>query len=259
MLGLPFVAVDAAHRVAGEDRADRARGRPAATSSTTRRPSTPKRPRLAASTAATTSTSSPTPSGPPTGGATTTSPSRSSTRWPSSGSRSRVGSSSAPAPAGRARRSVATCATAATPPGLAVVDPENSAFFPGWHDRDTRVRTDTGSRIEGIGRPRCEPSFIAGVVDRMIQVPDAASIAVARAVEPILGRRVGASTGTNLWGALQLACEMRRRGRARQHRHPALRRRRALPPDLLLRRLGAGPGPRPRAAPRYVPGCPGYR
>ena len=98
--------------------------------------------------------------------------------------------------------------------GLAVVDPENSAFFPGWHDDDALVTTDVGSRIEGIGRPRYEPSFIAGVVDRMIRVPDAASIAVARAVEPIMGRRVGASTGTNLWGALKLACEMRAAGEA---------------------------------------------
>ena len=92
---------------------------------------------------------------------------------------------------------------------LAVVDPENSAFFPGWHDDDIRVTTGCGSRIEGIGRPRVEPSFIPGVVDRMIRVPDAASIAAARAVEPMIGRRVGASTGTNLWGALRIACEMR--------------------------------------------------
>ncbi len=73
----------------------------------------------------------------------------------------------------------------------------------------TDQATGGGSRIEGIGRPRVEPSFVRGVVDRMIRVPDAASIAAARAVEPILGRRVGASTGTNLWGAVQLACEMR--------------------------------------------------
>ena len=34
-----------------------------------------------------------------------------------------------------------------------------------------------GSRIEGIGRPRVEPSFLPSVVDCMIAVPDAASIA----------------------------------------------------------------------------------
>ena len=91
---------------------------------------------------------------------------------------------------------------------LAVVDPENSAFFAGWRDADPTAITTAGSRIEGIGRPRVEPSFVAGVVDRMIAVPDAASIAAARAASDALGRRVGASTGTNLWGALLLAQEM---------------------------------------------------
>jgi cysteine synthase A len=91
---------------------------------------------------------------------------------------------------------------------LAVVDPENSAFFPSWRDRDDAMTTDCPSRIEGIGRPRVEPSFLPGVVDRMIAVPDAASIAAARAAEPVLGRRVGASTGTNLWGALTIAEQM---------------------------------------------------
>ena len=97
---------------------------------------------------------------------------------------------------------------------LAVVDPENSAFFTGWHTADTTVTTGCGSRIEGIGRPRVEPSFVPGVVERMITVTDAASIATARALEPVLGRRVGASTGTNVWGALTLADEMRDRGEA---------------------------------------------
>jgi cysteine synthase A len=95
---------------------------------------------------------------------------------------------------------------------LAVVDPENSAFFPGWRDDDDTVTTGAGSRIEGIGRPRVEPSFVPGVVDRMISVPDAASVAAARALEPLLGRRVGASTGTNLWGALRIASELHAEG-----------------------------------------------
>ena len=43
----------------------------------------------------------------------------------------------------------------------------------------------------------------------MIKVPDAASIAVIRHVETVLGRRVGGSTGTNLWGAFQIIAEMR--------------------------------------------------
>jgi cysteine synthase len=90
---------------------------------------------------------------------------------------------------------------------LAVVDPENSAFFRGWRDDDAHAKGQP-SRIEGIGRSRVEPSFVPGVVDRMIAVPDAASIATARSVEAVLGRRIGPSTGTNLWGALRVAREM---------------------------------------------------
>ena len=62
---------------------------------------------------------------------------------------------------------------------LCVVDPENSAFYDGWRNRDAAV-TAAGSKIEGIGRPRVEPSFVPSLVDRMIMVPDAASIAAMR-------------------------------------------------------------------------------
>jgi cysteine synthase A len=95
---------------------------------------------------------------------------------------------------------------------LCVVDVENSAFLPGWHANDDRVVTGIGSRIEGIGRPRVEPSFVGDVVDRMIAVPDAASIAAMRLLAVPLGKRVGASTGTNFVGALQLACQLRQAG-----------------------------------------------
>jgi cysteine synthase A len=98
------------------------------------------------------------------------------------------------------------------PTRLAVVDPENSAFATGWREDDPSFRTDQGSRIEGIGRPRVEPSFLPGVVDRMMEVPDAGSIAAMRYAGEVLGRRVGPSTGTNLWGALRLAGEVRREG-----------------------------------------------
>lgn len=92
---------------------------------------------------------------------------------------------------------------------LAVVDPEHSVFFDSWCDGDASLTGTRGSRIEGIGRPRVEPSFISAVIDRMIKVPDAASVATIRHVEDVLGRRVGGSTGTNLWGAFQLVAEMR--------------------------------------------------
>ncbi|PYE20118.1 cysteine synthase A [Williamsia limnetica] len=97
---------------------------------------------------------------------------------------------------------------------LCVVDPENSAFFPAYRDGDPDAGSDVGSRIEGIGRPRVEPSFISQVIDRMMSVPDDASIATARRASETLGRRVGGSTGTNLWGALRLIAEMRAQRRA---------------------------------------------
>jgi cysteine synthase len=100
------------------------------------------------------------------------------------------------------------------PTQLCVVDPENSAFFPSYAHGDPQLVTGRSSRIEGIGRPRVEPSFLPGVVDRMITVPDAASVAAARHVSRVLGRRVGPSTGTNLWGAFDLIAEMVAEGRS---------------------------------------------
>ena len=91
---------------------------------------------------------------------------------------------------------------------LCVVDPENSAFFPAYAQRNPDVVTGMSSRIEGIGRPRVEPSFLPDVVDRMVVVPDSASVAAARHASAVLGRRVGPSTGTNLWGAFSLLAEM---------------------------------------------------
>ncbi|MDN5599863.1 MAG: PLP-dependent cysteine synthase family protein [Brachybacterium sp.] len=98
------------------------------------------------------------------------------------------------------------------PTALCVADVEDSAFFEGWVQQDPTVTTAQGSRIEGIGRMQVEPSFVPGVVDRMIRVPDAASVAAARYLSEHLGRRVGASTGTNLVAAARLITQMRERG-----------------------------------------------
>lgn len=97
------------------------------------------------------------------------------------------------------------------PTRLLVADPDGSAFYQGWLENRTDV-VAPGSRIEGIGRPRIEPSFVPGVVDDMVQVPDAASIASMRWLSDRLGRRVGASTGTNVWAALGVIRGMRARG-----------------------------------------------
>jgi cysteine synthase A len=67
---------------------------------------------------------------------------------------------------------------------------------------------DCGSRIEGIGRPRVEPSFMADVLDAACQVPDALSLAAMHYLARRLNRRVGASSGTNLIGALLVARRM---------------------------------------------------
>jgi len=91
---------------------------------------------------------------------------------------------------------------------ILVADPENSAFLDGWEQDTSDAVTTAPSRIEGIGRMRIEPSFVGGVVDDMIRVPDAASIAAARSVSQILGRPVGGSTGTNVWASLQVAQRM---------------------------------------------------
>lgn len=96
---------------------------------------------------------------------------------------------------------------------LCVVDPENSAFFPAYAEQRCDVVMSASSRIEGIGRPRVEPSFLPRVVDRMVSVPDGASIAAARHVSAVLKRRVGPSTGTNVWGAFGLLAEMVAQGR----------------------------------------------
>jgi cysteine synthase A len=93
------------------------------------------------------------------------------------------------------------------PTRLCVVDPEDSMFYSHWTG-DASAFTGRPSRIEGIGRQRVEPSFLPDVIDRMLQVPDAASIATMRLVRARTGRSVGGSTGTNVWGAFVLAAEM---------------------------------------------------
>lgn len=96
---------------------------------------------------------------------------------------------------------------------LTVVDPDNSVFYDAYQSRDRSLTADTSSRIEGIGRPRVEHSFQPDVIDHMIRVPDAASIATMLWLEKLIGRKAGPSTGTNLWGALIRAEDMLRENR----------------------------------------------
>ncbi len=98
------------------------------------------------------------------------------------------------------------------PTRLCVVDPEHSAFFDGYRSGHRDVVLARGSAIEGIGRPRVEASFLPEIVDRMIKVPDTTTLACLAALDRLLGRRCGGSTGTNFAGVLALAAEMRSAG-----------------------------------------------
>ncbi|MGI6853592.1 PLP-dependent cysteine synthase family protein [Mesorhizobium sp. 1B3] len=98
------------------------------------------------------------------------------------------------------------------PTRLCVADVENSVFFDAYRSGDLRVTSAKPSRIEGIGRPRVEPSFVPGVIDCMLRIPDAASIAAAHVLSERLFRRVGGSTGTNFMALLHMAARMLREG-----------------------------------------------
>ncbi|MEM1436051.1 MAG: PLP-dependent cysteine synthase family protein [Pseudomonadota bacterium] len=95
---------------------------------------------------------------------------------------------------------------------VCVADPEGSVFFDGFRRQDLTLTDNVRSRIEGVGRPRVEPSFITSVVDRMLKVPDALSIAVVWWLRELTGRSYGPSTGLNLCAALFLAKEMAEAG-----------------------------------------------
>ncbi len=94
---------------------------------------------------------------------------------------------------------------------VCVADPVGSVFA-AYHRSGDASLTAPGSRIEGIGRPRVEASFIRSLVDRMEEVADQDSIAAMHLLSALLGRRVGPSTGTNFVAMLRLAHEMRARG-----------------------------------------------
>jgi len=94
---------------------------------------------------------------------------------------------------------------------LCVAEPEGSVFSE-YHRTGNTALEAPGSRIEGIGRPRVEASFIRGVIDRMLPVADVHSLAAMRALSRLLGRKVGPSTGTNFAAMLQIAGEMQQQG-----------------------------------------------
>jgi len=95
---------------------------------------------------------------------------------------------------------------------ICVVDPDNSVFYDSYYTGNADCQCEGGSGVEGIGRPRVEPSFIPSVIDKVIRVSNVASYAAIHFLEEALGRKCGGSTGTNLFGVCELASEMVRRG-----------------------------------------------
>jgi len=91
---------------------------------------------------------------------------------------------------------------------LCVADPQHSVFFDYFQSGDTTLTLDKSTNIEGIGRPRVEPSFVRTVVDDMAKVSDQKAIATMKFVNRILNREVGGSTGTNLYAAFQVIASM---------------------------------------------------
>ena len=61
-------------------------------------------------------------------------------------------------------------------------------------------------------RDSVEASFVPTVIDEMIRVPDAGSIAAIRMLRERTLHLAGGSTGTNLYGAFQLIARMRAAG-----------------------------------------------
>jgi len=95
------------------------------------------------------------------------------------------------------------------PTRLCVADPVHSVFHRHFADRGvTALPEGCASCVEGIGRGTVEPSFMPAIIDRMEAVDDADSIGAMRALSDRLGRRVGGSTGTNLWACARLIEEM---------------------------------------------------
>ena len=120
---------------------------------------------------------------------------------------------------GRYMRKWSPLARATTPPSLLVVDPERSVLFDWYVSGDSTLHSPAASRIEGVGsggpiRFGDTLSLQREVVDRMLHVPDALTMAGMHLLNALVGFRVGPSSGLNLIGALRLACERHSAGQA---------------------------------------------
>lgn len=114
---------------------------------------------------------------------------------------------------GRYWRKWAPLTQPAKNPRLLVVDPEYSVLFDWYLSGDSSLRIDKASRIEGVGSSgpiRFGETFSLQreVVDRMMKIPDALTMAGMHLLSSLVGFRVGPSSGLNFIGTLRLACEL---------------------------------------------------
>lgn len=120
---------------------------------------------------------------------------------------------------GRYLRKWGPLAPASPTPALLVMDPERSVLFDWYVSGDPTLHGEAPSRIEGVGSSgpiRFGETFSLQreVVDRLLKVPDALTMAAMHLLNDLVGFRVGPSSGLNLVGALRLACEQHQAGRA---------------------------------------------
>ena len=86
---------------------------------------------------------------------------------------------------------------------LCVADPSNSAFYDFYTKKTIKNHYET-SNIEGIGRPRVEPSFIPSLIDKMLKIKDEAAFATIHFLETIMNKKYGGSTGTNVYASFKI-------------------------------------------------------
>jgi cysteine synthase A len=96
---------------------------------------------------------------------------------------------------------------------LMVVDPEHSVLFDWVVSGDGGLRSGDHSRIEGVGNSGPvvfgqTTSLQRELVDRVLSVPDALTMAGLHLLNTLVGFRAGPSSGLNFIGALRLACAM---------------------------------------------------